>query len=251
VQKKGIDAFWLKIIAIVAMTSDHIGMVFGGQQGLGDAMPLAVKTLLYLPGGLTFPIMAYLIVEGYRKTSNVQRYMKRLLLFAIVTQPIYMWALAVPAINVLGTLLLGLVTLYLYDRIDSKPLFYIALVGISFATTIFDWGLFGVPLLFAMYAVKDEKKRVILPIVIMVALNIGTLLFNGVVGLLMGIDGISGISLPSIAFFVGSLCAIVLLLRYNGQRGRNMKYFFYVYYPAHLLILGILRGVVTGNWLPW
>ncbi|QFJ56197.1 hypothetical protein FXF36_04845 [Pseudobutyrivibrio xylanivorans] len=40
-----------------------------------------------------------------------------------------------------------------------------------------------------------------------------------------------------------------LLKAYNGQRGnmRNMKYLFYIYYPAHLILCGIIRILLHGN----
>ncbi len=241
-KKQGIDAFWLKVIAIVGMTLDHIGMAFG------SSLPLAAKILLYLPGGLTFPIMAYLLVEGYKKTSNVRRYMRRMFVFALVALLPFMWAFSMYTLNVLVTLLLGLVVLYLYDNMRHRALFYLAFAGITIATVLCDWGLIGVPMIFAMYVLKGEKKRIILPIGIMVgAMEI----FMGM-GIAAGaFADVGGADWPQMAFFVGSLCAIPLLLAYNGERGRNMKYFFYAYYPAHLFVLGLLRALITGKWLPW
>ncbi len=124
-KNEGIDAFWLKVIAIVGMFSDHVGNVFG------DMMPLWLKCLFFIPGGLTFPIMAYLMSEGYRHTSSFRRYVGRLLLFALVTQPIYMWAFkfwvqpiaelpAVPLLNILFTLAAGLFVLWLNDRMEGS-----------------------------------------------------------------------------------------------------------------------------------
>jgi hypothetical protein len=250
-EKKGIDAFWLKIIAIIGMTSDHIGIVFGAQRFLDGIMPLGLKTALYTPGGLTFPIMAYLMIEGYHKTSDVKRYMKRLLIFALITQPFFMFALSMPTLNVLFTLLLGLLTLYLYDTVKKPSRFVWILIGLTLASVVCDWAIMGVLLIFGMRVVKDMKKRAAVPILILVG---AVWFFSGIgvaMPLLFGNAEAALAQLPTIAFFVGSLCAIPLLWRYSGKLGPRVKYLFYVYYPAHLLVLGVIRSAITGQWLPW
>ncbi len=250
-EKKGIDAFWLKIIAIIGMTSDHIGIIFGSNRFLDGVMPLGLKTALFAPGGLTFPIMAYLMIEGYQKTSNVKRYMKRLLVFALITQPFYMFAFSTQILNVLFTLLLGLLALYLYDTAQKQAHFVWILIGLTLASVFCDWGIIGVLLIFGMRVVKDAKKRAAVPIVIlsgaMVLLScVGaflTYLFGGADNALE--------QLPGIAFFLGCLATIPLLWRYSGKLGPRVKYLFYIYYPAHLLVLGVIRSAITGQWLSW
>ena len=110
----GINSFMLKLIAILGMTLDHLVIVFNIQQ------PLWAKIMLFAFGGLTFPIMAFLLVEGYKHTSNFKRYALRLLLFAFITYIPYMWAMRGFGLNVLFTLLLGLITLYLYDHMKNR-----------------------------------------------------------------------------------------------------------------------------------
>ena len=63
-----VTAFALKVAAIVGMTCNHIANVFGSE------LPGGAMVALYSLGGLTFPIMAYLLCEGYRHTSSVRRY---------------------------------------------------------------------------------------------------------------------------------------------------------------------------------
>ena len=70
-------------------------------------MPEAPTVALYMVGGLTFPIMAYLLCEGYRHTSSVRRYAERLALFAVISQVPYSLLFGAQG-NVLITLLNGL-----------------------------------------------------------------------------------------------------------------------------------------------
>ncbi|MGO2315384.1 MAG: TraX family protein [Pseudolactococcus laudensis] len=86
--KLSIDAYTLKIIAIIAMTLDHIGGTFENH------LSPTARVLLMTPGGLTFPIMAFLLVEGYQHTRSVQKYGQRLLIFAFVALIPYMLALS-------------------------------------------------------------------------------------------------------------------------------------------------------------
>lgn len=231
----GIDATTLKLIAIVGMTLNHIGHVFGAY------LHWLPKTLLFMPGGLTFPIMAYLMIEGYKKTRDVKRYMLRLFIFALVSFMPFWWALT-QALNVMFTLLAGLIVLYLSDRIKQKWLFSLMLIAITMFTVFCDWGLIGVPLLYSMYAIKDEKQRLIKPLLCIAA----------VIALMALSDNTSDFRiierLPDLSFAIGCLCAIPLLLSYNGERGRGMTHLFYIFYPAHMVVLGFARGILFNIW---
>lgn len=232
-QAKGIDAFWLKIIAIAGMTLNHISIVFGGY------LPLGAVSALYAFGGLTFPIMAFLLCEGYRHTRNVKKYALRLLLFAIVTQVPYMWAL-MNQLNVLFTLLLGLLAITCAQRIKNPVLRMLVIVGFTAASAVCDWALMGVPMVLMYYYIGTKKWRLILPVVIPF--------------LLMGVNSIETLfsghlqMLPQLLFVVGCGLTIPLLWCYQGQRGRPAKYLFYIYYPLHIAILGLLRGMLFGDW---
>lgn len=234
-QKKGVDAFALKIIAIVGMTLDHAGTVFGPYIGVG------LKTALFALGGLTFPIMAYLLGEGYRHTRDVKKYALRLLIFAVITQLPYSWALYAQ-FNVLFTLLIGLLVLHLYETLKNRAIFYILLLLIALVSSLCDWGIVGPVMVLLYYVLKDQGwSRVVIPWLLPVcAMTLPALpaLFGGDLG-----------QLPSVAFvLVGCTLTIPLLHAYNGQRGKSMKYLFYAYYPVHIVLLGLLRGLIFGQW---
>lgn len=233
----GISASALKLIGIFGMTMDHTGIVFG------DYLPLWAKIALFALGGLTFPTMAFLLVEGYKHTSNFKRYALRLLLFAVISLIPFMWAMHSPALNVMFTLLLGLITLYLYDHMKNRTKFWIIFVLLTLVSVIMDWSLMGVPMVLMYYVLNGKWKRVIIPAL----LPIGFVVIELVVGLLFS-SSITQI-LPRVAFaIIGCSLTIPLLVSYNGKRGWSLKYLFYIYYPGHLLILAILRGLLCHDW---
>lgn len=230
--KLSIDAYTLKIIAIIAMTLDHIGGTFENH------LSLTARVLLMTPGGLTFPIMAFLLVEGYQHTRSVQKYGQRLLIFAFVALIPYMLAFQVPILDVLFTLFLGLITLYLYDNMTNRIGYWFTFAGFVLLSSICDWMLMGIPMILCYHAIKDPLKRLIIPIlfpIILTGLDIFATLNMDTSQTLMTL-------LPEILYVViGCGATIPLLYHYNGERGKPMKYFFYAFYPAHLLILAIIR----------
>lgn len=225
--KYGIDAFWLKMIAIFGMTLDHIGWVFE------DWLPLWSRCLLFAFGGLTFPIMAFLLCEGYRHTHSIKKYLLRLLGFAVITQLPYFFALG-GQLNVLFTIALGLLAIYATEHIDNKFLSVLVVLVLVVVSVFCDWGLIGVPMVLLYYNVKNKWGKLIFPILLPLAITI-----------------ISFVQVPSISelpnllyVLVGCVLTVPLLGNYNGRRGRSMKYFFYAYYPIHLAVLALLRWAI-------
>lgn len=226
---KGFDSFVLKLIAILGMTSNHFGIVFE------PFLPLWLKTLLFSFGGLTFPIMAYLLVQGYQHTSDVRKYGLRIAVFALVTQLPYMWAMESSALNVLFTLLMGLLVLYLYDHVRMRLVFWLLFILITLVTIPMDWGLVGPPMVLLYGRLQGRWKRVIIPVLLPIVITLIKISF-------IWSDPIELFNwLPDLAFTsVGCSLTIPLLANYNGKRGRSMTYWFYLYYPVHLFLLALI-----------
>lgn len=222
------SAFSLKIIAIVGMTMNHIAYAFGG------SMPDWLYYIFMAPGGLTFPIMAYLMSEGYKYTRDIKKYALRLFGFALLALVPFCMLMNDFRLNVLFTLLGGLIVLYLNDHMKSRGGFWAAFIGITLFTLISDWTLMGVPMVLCYRCITDRYKRVVAPVCI-VWVMIGLSLFLS--GNLLGRESIA----QGLFGFVGCTATIPLLLAYNGERGRSMKYLFYAFYPAHLLIISVIR----------
>jgi len=260
IKAPGFDAFFLKMVAIIGMILQHSVLV------LGDVIPLGFHFPLQMAGGLTFPIMAFFLVEGYRHTSNVKRYMGRLFVWGLISQVPYMLAFGAPlgiiiTPNIMFTLFLSLLVLVMYDRLKSRGLFVFLFIVICAVTILFDWGVIGPAVVFIYYIIKTEKLRRIIPPITAAAYNLiafslfGAILAIGVILVNASpefaeifaetlypktMDDINvGAAFASIMFPIGSFLAVPLILRYSGERGRSMKYLFYAFYPLHLLILAL------------
>ena len=124
-QKKGLNANQIKLIAIIAMTVDHLTWTF---------FPGYDKTwyviLLHIVGRLTAPIMWFFIAEGYYHTRNVKKYAGRLFLLAFISHFAYNFCFGIPFVplqtsvfnqtGVVWSLAWGLVLLYIADQTDWK-----------------------------------------------------------------------------------------------------------------------------------
>jgi len=265
INKPGYDAFLLKIVAIAGMAMQHSALV------LGEVIPVALHFPLQLAGGLTFPIMAFLLVEGYRHTSNVKRYMGRLFLWGVISQVPHTMAfgmpLGFPTFNIMFTLFMSLLAIVLYDRMKRRGLFVFLFVLICLATALCDWGIIGPVVVFIYHTVKTERLRRIVAPVLAASYGLVTAVLIGIlVGIVIVFIGIAdpaaaealtetlntagttdvrmGATFAGILFPIGSFLVVPLVLRYNGERGRSLKYMFYAFYPLHLLILALIAYAV-------
>lgn len=210
--KFGITGFQLKVIAIITMLIDHIGYVCFPE-----------VEVLRVIGRLAFPIFAFFIAEGAYYTSNIRKYEMRLLLFALISEVPFDMAFYgewcyLDHQNVFFTLLAGLVIIDLqknFNKIISSIAFVIIAVGCQLLHT--DYGVYGVVLILMFYYLRDNQKIAC--------------------GTTAGFNFICNIG--KIQCF--SALSSVLLLFYNGQRGRKMRWIFYLFYPAHLTVLAILK----------
>ncbi|MFD2306686.1 TraX family protein [Enterococcus termitis] len=238
-----INAFHLKMIAIIAMLLNHIGSGFHLNE---YSEPLFFFTELV--GKLTFPIMAYLLVEGFHYTRNLKKYALRLTVFWLIS--IYPFHLLFfqnypfdPTEfvnNIFFTLLMGLLLIISYEKTKSTLLHVLLVIGFSLATILSDWQLIGVLLIFGFYRINNVTLKKTIPLLYTTAF-----LFI----LLMIVYFISPSSVPWYEFLsvFGILGTAPLLLAYNGQRGYSpnwVKWGFYLFYPLHMIILILIRALM-------
>lgn len=195
-------------------------------------------TWLNYIGRIAFPIFAYQITEGYIHTRSFKKYFFRLLLFALISQ--FPFALfysifsTTYVLNVFFTLLLGLFCIYIWDRTPSKflSLSIIAVLLLLAEFTNMDYGYWGVLVVFVFYLCKNNKFALLLSFISLLILkylpNIITYNFY----------------YKYILFFIFTLLSIIPILLYNGKQGRKIKYFLYVFYPVHLLLLYLLNCIL-------
>lgn len=216
----------LKIVAIIGMTCNHAAWIFA------DQLPFPLYCILEGLGGLTFPIMAFLIAEGWRHTSNCKRYLMRLAVFAVVSQAPF-WLFLGQDLNVMFTLLIGLALLHLYSTMKNRIAWGGVVVAGTLVSSICDWGIIGVPMILIAGLLPTVRDRALYSALLPFAAF-------GIPAVLALLEG-NPAAIPSLLYALGSGTAGVLMCCYNGQRGMSLKWFFYVYYPAHIALLGIIH----------
>jgi hypothetical protein len=233
------DSFILKAIAIVGMTANHAGHVFAAW------LPAPAHIALVGIGGLTFPIMAFLLAVGYQHTRDVGRYAQRLGVFALLSLLPFFWALG-DKLNVMFTLLMGLGVIWADDHIDSRPAFYALLAAAMIASHWCDWSYIGVPMIWLYHRGRGKPWGAVAPIAMPWLWGLSELLAAIGLGLW---QGYWHQLLPNLLYcFAGASLTIPLVRLYGGSRGRPLKYFFYAYYPGHLVLLALARGLLYGVW---
>ena len=241
-----LDAYKLKWIAIIGMFANHMVIAWW------EILPLWLNFPMYAAGGLTFPIMAYFVVEGYRHTSNLPKYILRLLIFGLIALPFHVLALGVPLgggypiLNIMFTIILSLLVLVLYDKIKARALFWVlfAIVIVPVSLFFFEWYFIGVTTVLLFHIIKNENTRRIVPPIfagvswlLLSLLSLVSMQFVDGFEELGGLVADSDFTVVMMTFVIGCVAAAILLKNFNGERGRRMKWLFYAFYPIHLAIL--------------
>ena len=230
------SSFVIKIIAIITMCLDHISHVID--------MPV-----LNIIGRAAFPLFAFQLVIGYIHTKNIEKYVKRLLIFAIISQIPYslLFQETGGGLNVFFTLALGIITMFIFDQEKIKPIYKALIIGVILiiAEVInVDYKALGVLLIFAIYVIyKDCIKRTdtknsyfenkLLLSTIMLMFSVSRF-----------VEYINMIKLETLIAYIGcTFLPTFIMLMYNGKKGPSLKYFFYLFYPVHLIILVLLNYI--------
>lgn len=239
--KQGLNGNQIKLIAIVAMTIDHLTWaLFPGTQGVWYVFALHVI------GRLTAPIMWFFIAEGCHFTRDIQKYAGRLFLFALVSHFAYSFAFGIPLVpfktgvfnqtSVMWAYAWAVV-IVIISRSEKLPSWAKVLitVGISLVAFPADWSSIAAMCPFYLYLHRGDRKRQGWDIALWSAIYalVYFLFIDRLYGLLQ----------------LCTCLAIPVLSRYNGRRGewKGMKWLFYLYYPAHLVVIGMLRLALHGD----
>lgn len=209
----------IKLIAAVCMVVDHIGYIFFPEQ-----------LFWRLIGRISMPLFAYSIARGYeysRQKNSMPRYIKRMVVFTAVSQVPY-YLMAGDGWNIGLTWLFSLLLLFSIDREDrSRFVKGIEIIAILAAASLLniDYGVYGVLMPLAMR--QRKYYNMFLSVVVLWAFYT---LMNGIAGLIQ----------------IASCAAVPILYAIVPQdsRIRLPKYFYYVFYPAHILILVMLKQFI-------
>ena len=237
-KKCGLNSNQIKIIAIIAMTIDHITwLLFPGCQKIWWVM------LLHAIGRLTAPIMWFFIAEGFHYTKNVKKYILRLFIFAIISHFAYNFAGGIPFIpngvfnmtSVMWSLAWAVVLMVIFTT-EKLPQWakIVLIILICFITFPADWSTIAAMCPVYLYLNRNDFRKQSIAMLIWVSV------YSIVYFVFM--DKLYGI------LQMCTLLSLPILKQYNGERGqwKGMKWFFYFYYPAHLFLIGFIR-IVIGN----
>lgn len=227
--KFNFSATTLKYIAIICMVLDHVACAF-----IPSYHP--AYFVLRSIGRLTAPIMCFFVAEGYFKTSNLKRYILRLGAFAVISiVPFSLFESLVYgrieiSFGVIYTLLLGLLALSAAKSELNIFVKIITVLALILLSTYGDWPIFGVIYVLGFGLFRDSKP---LSAIVFSFVTVGMALF------------FSGSSITYILLNMSALVALIPLLLYNGKRGgawspKFNKWFFYLFYPIHLLVLSAI-----------
>lgn len=244
-KSKILDSNQLKLIAIIAMTVDHIAWA------MFDGYPSALLPLvMHIIGRLTCPIMCYFIAEGYHYTRNINKYTFRLFAFAFVSHFAYIFASNdfvdfksfIPfyygnflnQTSVMWSLAWGLVMLRIADSKRIKSIYKVLLVILICIITLpSDWSCIAALCIMAVGTNRGDFRKQMSWMIFYVALYSLVYFF--------AIDKAYGI------LQMGVVLSIPVIAMYNGKRGKNpkinkfMKWFFYIFYPLHLFVIGLIN----------
>ena len=230
--KRGISGSTLKIIAMISMFIDHIAYIVLVPAVSKNGLEGSIYTLYRVMRGvgrIAFPIFCFLLTEGFLWTRNRKKYAFRLLLFALISEMPYDLAFyhTIPYSghsNVFFTLLLGFIMMSLMEEgkkhvRDFRIVIMIYLAAFAACGICAEWihceygikGIIAIALLYLFRMSKEEQMIV------------GCVAF---------------------CWEPAALFAFPLIALYNGERGSNLKYIFYAFYPVHILLLYFLRCLI-------
>jgi len=238
---------------------------------LWQIFPMWSHIILNFLVGIAFPIMSFFVVEGFRRTRNVKRYMLRLLVFGVIAQVPYMLAFGISTLNVVFSILLGLICINMHEKFyveqGKKGKFVFLFILMLIVSLITESGPFGILMIFLFKIIKDEMTRRTIPLVVWGTMMAGSVLVMSGLMLLMNLLGgadkftmaiqessvgtIGEYAAMTMQFFsipLGTFLIIPLLRSYNGELGRRAKYLFYTFYPLHfvvLIIIALALGLTT------
>ena len=232
-KKPALSGSTLKMIALVTMLIDHFGAVVVVRLMREPGFNHDFWSSLYWPirgiGRIAFPIFCFLLVEGFVHTSDVKKYLGRMLVFALISEIPFDLGLTGKWMdfryqNIFWELAVGILAMIFLEHIEKIKTKYFLQVVLRFTTiAVFafvaevlhlDYGMNGIISVVALYVFRQKK---------MIQLLIGAISFCW--------EMVAPFAFLPIAF-------------YNGKRGRSIKYFFYAFYPAHLLILYLIVRIL-------
>ena len=195
---------------------------------------------------LCSPVMFFMIADGYKYTHDRKKYAIRLLIFACISQipdwlcfvHVYGWWTS----NVIFTLFFGLLAIIAWESRLKKWLRILLVILCSGATYAISapWEIFGVLMIFVLHVYRDRPKARLIAYLIVAGVWKGLAVMWQLIGGTFGIAAIYHDALDLAFVMLGYVLVAVFC---NGKKGKHPvfgKWFFYIFYPVHYLIIWLV-----------
>ncbi|WP_084152896.1 TraX family protein [Oribacterium sp. NK2B42] len=245
----------LRWLAILFMVLDHFAEIFlnPGLEGnseiltklhLSQSLAATLYDIFVYLGTFTGTAMIYFLIEGYFYTKDVKKYMKRLLLFGLLGQIPFYLAFRIPVLNMLFALAACLCVIYVHYHIYDSAKRRLMIFGLFIVNCFTDWTMLAVP--FTLFLVKAfepvesgpgfrlDQKRL-------------KFAWCQCFFLILLVDALSESTfLKALASVSGFVLAAVLITRFYDDKvyKPSNKWFFYIFYPLHLMIFWIIFKLI-------
>ena len=230
------SVFVLKIIAVIFMVVDHIKA----------AIPSTYNNFTLYMGRISFPLFAFCAIQAYIHTRDVKKYLKRLFIAGLISEIPFTIFYSLPSINNYGlnidfTLFLGVTAALIYDQLKETEKFkkykvgnilgliLVCLLGVVGTVSRVDYGFFGIALIFSFSIFKESKVKTFFAAASVIS---GKYIYR-----LLTYGTKYGHCDYYIWNWICTLLPLFLILLYNGKKGKSFKWFFYIFYPLHLILL--------------
>jgi len=218
----------IRTLAIILMLIDHVGMAFFPQH-------LQFRII----GRLAFPLFAWLIANGFKHTKNVYKYLGRLIVLALISQYPFQLFMGInnqppTHLNIFFTLALGLSALIISTSKMGKLIKTGSILFLLIIAEIFqvDYGMFGILSILVFHKFYSQHLK--------------TFFFQVLVWSLSLIYSFLTTFGNSINLNILSVFSIFFIKSYNLQPGKAHKWLFYGFYPAHLLVIYLIKLAVAS-----
>ena len=222
---KVIDGTTLKIIAMICMVFDHLG---------DNVFP--EQTWMRIIGRIALPLFAFCISEGYIHTKDKKRYLKRLAVFALISEIPFNLLFNGTIFylghqNVILTFFIAILSLIVFDKITQNKkkisyvfgAFIVILFGVLALILKTDYNFFAVSLVFIYYVFNNKSNNV-----------------RNVIGT------IYQLLIRNVGIYIYGALSCIPIFLYNGKKGKGIKWLFYVFYPGHMLIIYLIKILIKG-----
>ena len=215
--------FVLKIIAMISMVIDHSRYLH----------PILDNDITKVIGRFSFILFAFILTEGIWHTKDRTKYLKRIVLFAVVSQIPFMIFRSIVGryiiLNILFTFAIGMILIILIDKQKNEYIkLLIAIVGIVFSILVpIDYGVYGIVLIIIMYYTRKTRL-----------FDLGFFIINMIYYGNKVVETNYDYK-QLVPYMIGTYLTYIFLKLYNGKLGKKVK-FLYLFYPIHLVILFLI-----------